>query len=61
MSAETLLLDEYAERIAELEDCLRRAAKTLELVYGDMPTDRAPGPPTSIIAEMRRIANSGRT
>jgi hypothetical protein len=45
-------------RIAELEDCLLRAATTLDLVYGDMPKDRAPGPPTSIVAEMRRIAKA---
>lgn len=44
------------ERIAELEHALLAAARHLEDVYGPLPADRSPGPPTSIIETMRAVA-----
>lgn len=46
------------ERIAQLEHALLTAARHLEAVYGSLPADKPPGPPTSIIETMRSVALS---
>lgn len=40
-------------RIEELESAIRRAISSLERAYGDLPADRYPGPPITIIENLR--------
>lgn len=44
------------KRVAELEAALRCYADDIERVYGHLPVTHYPGPPTSIVANMRNIA-----
>ena len=44
---------EQARRIVELETALRDAADAVERAYGGLPPDRYPGPPVTIVENMR--------
>ncbi len=43
------------ERVVELELAIELAAHALESSYGDLPKDRYPGPPTTIINNLRHV------
>ncbi len=43
-------------RVAELEAALLSYADNIEQVYGSLPVEQYPGPPTSLVANMRSTA-----
>jgi hypothetical protein len=50
------LLDEAAEEIDRLRGLLRHYANWIEDIYGQLPTDKAPGPPRMLLQKMREDA-----
>lgn len=48
--------DRLERRVFELEAALRSYADAIERVYGELPASQYPGPPTSIVANMRSAA-----
>ena len=47
---------ELINRIVDLEAALTGFAAEVERVYGALPADRFPGPPTELVAKMRAMA-----
>lgn len=48
------------KRVAELQNALCNFANDVERIYGKLPAGQYPGPPTSLVALMRGMANGNK-
>ena len=53
-----MITNDLREKIKKLAQQIRSVAEGLEMAYSYLPVNEFPGPPTTVVASLRRIADA---